>query len=122
MKLFEELNEDNFLLYAAKNYYNPVCIDAEEFFEDIKRFKYIKRLINRYHETGSLSVNLLLNHIVVIVNVFGVKPGIRLLEFKLDSKYWTVVKPCLIFLKIVENDKYVGIEMDQFVIDQLRKI
>jgi hypothetical protein len=122
MKLFEELTNENFLLYAAKNYYNPVCIDAEEFFEDIKRFKYIKRLINRYHEGGTLSLNLLLNHIVVVINVFDVEAGLRLLEFKLENKYWSVIKPCLIFLKVVKNDKYVGIEMDQFVIDQLRKI
>lgn len=122
MKLFEELNEDNFLLFAAKNYYNPVCIDAEEFFEDIKRFKYIKRLINRYHETGTLPVNLLLNHLVVIFNVFDIHPGLRLLEYKLESKYWPVVKPCLIFLKIIENDKYTGIQMDEFVVNKLRKI
>lgn len=122
MKLFEELTEENFLLFAAKHYYNPVCIDADEFFEDIKRFKYIKRLVNRYQEGHNLSINLLLNHLIVIFNVFDVGPGLKLLEFKLEKKYWSVIKPCIVFLKIVPNDKYTGIPMDEFVIEQLRKI
>ena len=122
MKLFEELNEENFLLFAAKHYYNPVCIDADEFFEDIKRFKYIKRLINRYHETGNVPINLLLNHLIVIFNVFDVGPGLKLLEYKLEKKYLDVKKPCLVFLKIVPNDKYTGIPMEDIVIELLRKI
>jgi hypothetical protein len=122
MKLFDELTEETFLLFAARHYYNPKCIDADEFFEDIKRFKYIKRLLNKYFEGGNLSMNLILNHIIVIFNVFDVGPGLKLLEYKFDKKYWTVIKAVVVFLKIVPNDKYTEIKMDQNAINELRKI
>src|SRR6056300_1052905 len=112
MKLFDELNEDNFALFGMQNYYNPTCIDAEEFYQDLKRFKYIKRLLNRYHETGNLPERLILNHMIVIFNVFGVPAGLKMLEYKLEDKHWSVVKPFLVFLRVVPNDKYTGIPMD----------
>ena len=124
MKLFENLNEDVYLLFAARHYYNPTCIDAEEFHEDLKRFKYIKRLLNRYLNNGDLSERLLLNHLIVVFNVFGIDAGLKMLEYKLQEKkeYWSVVKPFLIFLKIIENDKYTGIEMDNKVVEKLREV
>lgn len=122
MKLFETLNEDVFTLFAARHYYNPTCIDAEEFHEDLKRFKYIKRLLNRYVSGGNLSERLILNHLIVIFNVFGTAAGMKMLEYKLEPHHWPVVKPFLIFLKIIPNDKYTGIEMDQNVVEALRKI
>ena len=123
MKLFETLNEDVFTIFAARHYYNPNCIDADEFHEDLKRFKYIKRLLNRYISGGNLSEKLLLNHMIVIFNVFGIPAGLKMLEYKLDKEeYWPVVKPFLIFLRIIENDKYTGIAMDKHVVDLLRKI
>lgn len=118
----ELLNDDSFMLFAAQNYYNPTCIDAEEFNEDLKRFKYVKRLINRYHSGGKLSVNLILNHVVVILNVFGIDSGLRMFEYKLDEDHWSVVKPFLVYLKAIDNDKYTGITMDPVIIDELRKI
>lgn len=122
MKLFDELNEDNFLLFAANNYYNPSCIDAEEFYEDLNRFKYIKRLITRYQETGRISVNLLLNHIVVICNVFGIQSALRMLEYRVPEEDWPIIKPFLVYLQAIENDKYTGIPMDMNVVEELRKI
>tara|TARA_B100002019_G_C21182513_1_gene554463 strand:+ start:707 stop:1075 length:369 start_codon:yes stop_codon:yes gene_type:complete len=122
MKLFETLSEDTFLIFAARNYYNPTCIDADEFHEDLKRFKYVKRLINRYIDNNVLSERLILNHLIVIFNVFGHGPGLKMLEYRLDEKHWPVVKPFLIFLKIITNDKYTGINMDEHVVDSLRKI
>lgn len=122
MLLFDELDEKNFFLYAAKNYYNPRCIDAEEFYEDIKRFKYLKRLIKRYEEGGKLSVNLILNHLIVIFNVFGVEAGLRMLDYKLTKEQLPIVKPCLLYLKAITNDKYIGIDMDNNVVEELRKI
>lgn len=123
MKLFETLDDDNFVLYAAKSYYNPTCIDAEEFYQDLKRFKYIKKLITKYLDTGHLSTNLLLNHFVVIFNVFGIESGLRMLEFKLiNESNIHVIKPFLIYLKIITNDKYIGISMDKNVIEELRKV
>jgi hypothetical protein len=117
-----ELTEENLFLYAAKHYYNPKYIDAEEFYEDLKRFKYIKRLLNRYLETGNLSERLILNHVIVVFNVFGIEAGLNILELKLEEKHWPLIKPFLIFLKYIRNDQYTNIPMDPTIIDALRKI
>lgn len=123
MKLFEDLTEDNFVLYGAKHYYNPTCIDADEFYTDLKRFKYIKRLITRYNDTGELAVNLILNHMVVIFNVFGPEAGLRMLEYKvIHDENLGLLKPFLIYLKIIGNDKYTGTTMDFSVVEKLREI
>lgn len=122
MLIFNELTEDNLFLYAAKHYYNPQFSDIEEFYEDLKRFKYIKRLVNRYLETDELADRLILNHLIVVFNVFGIEAGLNILELKLDEKHWPVIKPFLLFLKFIESNQYVGIEMDQKVVKELRKI
>lgn len=116
------LTKDNLIVYAAKHYYNPKCIDSEEFFEDLKRFKYIKRLLNRYRDTGVLSERLIINHLIVIFNVFGIQPGLDILELKIELEYWNILKPFLIFLKAIKNTEYTNIEMDKYVIDKLREI
>ena len=116
------LTKDNLIVYAAKHYYNPKCIDSEEFFEDLKRFKYIKRLLNRYRDSGVLSERLILNHLIVIFNVFGYEAGLDILELKIELEYWHVLKPFLIFLKAIKNDMYTNIEMDKLVIERLRNI
>lgn len=122
MKLFESLTEKNFELYAIRNYYNPICVDEEEFYEDLNRFKYIKRLLTRYKESDSPAVNLLLNHIVIILNVFGVDSGIKMLEFKIKKDDWSMIKPFLIYLKVIDNTKYIGIPMDPLIVEELRKL
>jgi len=118
----EILTEQNMLLYAAKHYYNPRFSDIEEFNEDLKRFKYIKRLVNRYIENGVLSERLILNHLIILFNVFDIEPSLNMLEIKLDDRQWTVVKPFLVFLKYIKNDQLVGIQMDEKVVEALRKI
>jgi len=122
MQIFNEVNDDNFMIFAARHYYNPRCIDVEEFYEDLNRFKYVKRLLNRYIETGKLSERLILNHMIVIFNAFDIKPALMMLEHKLDEKHWPIVKPFLVFLRHITNDEYVDIPMDKTVIDALRKI
>ena len=122
MMIFDELTEENLFLYAAKHYYNPKFSDIEEFYEDLKRFKYIKRLVNRYLDHDELGERLILNHLIVIFNSFGVEASLNMLELKLDDKHWPVIKPFLIFLKYIENNQYLGIAMDQEVIERLRKI
>tara|TARA_Y100001937_G_scaffold125684_1_gene193034 strand:+ start:1994 stop:2362 length:369 start_codon:yes stop_codon:yes gene_type:complete len=117
-----ELNDKNILLYAAKNYYNPTFSDIDEFHEDMKRFKYIKRLVNRYLETNMFPHRLLLNHIIIIFNVFGIEPALKMLDFRLDDKHWPVIKPILIYLSYIRNDQYVGITMDNTVVEFLRRI
>lgn len=116
------LNESNVQLYAAKHYYNPTFSDIEEFNEDLKRFKYIKRLINRYLDQENMAERLLLNHIIVVFNVFGIEPALNILKVKLDERHWPVVKPFLVFLNYIRNDQLTGIKMDQHVVEVLRKI
>jgi hypothetical protein len=117
-----ELTEDNLVLYAAKNYYNPKFIDMEEFEDDLKRFKYLKRLINRYEETGDLSERLILNHLIVVFNAFGIEASLNILELKMNKTHWPILKPFLIFLKYIRNDQYTKIPMDPVVVEALRKI
>ncbi len=122
MLVFNELNEDNLFLYAAKHYYNPKFSDVDEFYEDLKRFKYIKRLVNRYLDHGELAERLILNHLIVVFNAFGAEAMLNILELKLDEKHWPVIKPFLIFLKYITNEQYVQIPMDHIVVNELRKI
>ena len=117
-----ELSEENLELYAAKNYYNPKYIYIEEFREDLNRFKYIKRLLNRYEEGGELSERLILNHLIVIFNSFGIDPSLKILELRMSRYHWPIIKPFLIFLKYIRNDQYTKIPMDPVVVDALRKI
>ena len=122
MLRFKELNDKNLFLYAAKHYRTNKLADADEFNEDLKRFKYIKRLLNRYLETDELPERLILNHLIVVFNVFGIEAALNILEFKLEDKHWPVMKPFLIFLNYIKNDQYTGITMDPNVVDILRKI
>lgn len=122
MKLFEKVTEDNFLMYAARCYYNPRCIDPEEFYEDLNRFKYVKKLLNRYKLSGQLSERLILNHLTVIFNAFGMPSGVKMLEHKVGLEDWSIVKPFLIYLKAIENHQYAGVELDHTVVEALRKI
>jgi hypothetical protein len=119
--MFDELNEKNLLLYAAKNYHNPLGASSEEFEEDLKKFKYIKRLVNRYIETGELAERLIMNHLIVVFNVFGIEAGIKILGLKLEGKHWPVIKPFLIYLKYLKSDEFTNIQMDDKVVDILRK-
>jgi hypothetical protein len=116
------LTEKNLIVYAAKHYYNPKCIDSDEFFEDLKRFKYIKRLLNRYIETGIISERLILNHLIVVFNAFGFEAGLNILELKIKKEDWKILKPFLIFIKAIGPEEYPNIEMDNKVVETLRKI
>lgn len=117
-----ELNDGNVFLYAAKHYYSPLGIDAEEFYEDLNRFKYIKRLVNRYLETDIVPDRLIMNHLIVIFNVFGIEPAMRILLFKMSHKQMVVLKPFLIYLRYIRNDQLTKIDMDKKVVEALRKI
>ena len=122
MLIFNELTEENLFLYATKHYYNPMFSDVDEFYEDLKRFKYIKRLVNRYLDNGELTERLILNHLIVVFNAFGTEATLNILQLKLEDKHWPVIKPFLIFLKHITNDQYVEIKMDDNVVRKLRAI
>ena len=92
-----ELNDDNFLIFAIKNYQNPSCTGMAELEDDLKRFKYLKRLLNRFTNTGEPNERLIINHLILLYNVFG-KATTEMLFFKLEEKYWTDLKTYLVFL------------------------
>lgn len=94
--MFDNISEDNILLYAAKNYDKPNCIHSE-FEDDFKRIRYIKRLLQRYRLSGKIKERLILNHLVVLQNVFGVEASTRLLFFRIDEADWSSLKTFLIF-------------------------
>ena len=129
--MIDVVNEDNFVVYAAKHYDNPQCYDTEEFLDDLKRFKYIKRLFNRFEITGDLKERLILNHIMVLYNVFGDEATV-LLFVKLRG-YYTFLKPFLVLINrmpdkihgVVTRDNIVynsDIAMDPKIVEALRKI
>ena len=122
MKLFDQLNDDNSLLYAAKHYYNPRCIDADEFYDDLNRFKYIKRLVNRYVRGGNLVERLILNHIIIVLNVFGNEPGILMLMYKVGPEGLPALKSFLLYLKAIKENELTTIDHDGHVADKLREI
>lgn len=92
-----QLNEDNFLMYAIKNYHNPGSMGMAELEDDMKRFKYIKRLLNRYRTSGEINERLVLNHLVVLYNVFG-DATTDMLFYKIDKEYWSDLKTYLVYL------------------------
>jgi hypothetical protein len=128
----EVLTEKNWLLYAAKNYNNPACSDVKEFLEDLKRIKYVKKACTRYETTGELKERLILNHIVILNNVFGPQALPRILFLKME-KQMRFIKPFMLLLNIWPDIIWhVGkdglsyhtdaIPMDQGIIDSLRKL
>ena len=128
---FDDLNEKNFLLYAMQHYNNPQCIEVEEFNDDLKKIKYIKRLFNQYVAEGTLKERLLLNHIIIFYNVFPPKAATRILFYKIEEKFWPILKTFLFYLKLMPEDKIesimgeeiktIDIPFDQTIVDSLRK-
>ena len=95
--IFTELTEDNFLLFAIKNYENPQAVTKDDFDKDLNHFKYIKRLLKRYKNTGELKTHLLLNHFIILYNIFG-KACTPMLFFKIEKELWPSMKAFVIFL------------------------
>lgn len=103
--MFENLNEENFLIYAIKCYTSPYCI-VSEFESDIKRTKYLKRLFRRYKLTKSIKERLILNHIILLNNVFGIEATARILFFKTDERDYDILKTFLCYLNIMPDVIY----------------
>jgi len=122
--LFNELNEENFLIFAIKNYENPQAVTREDFDKDLSRFRYIKRLLKRYKTSGDLKVHLLINHFIILYNIFG-DATTPMLFYKIDKNLWSCVKTFVVFLdKLPEYPKsYIHeIELDQVCLDALQGI
>ena len=121
----QKLNSKNFLDYAINHYTNPECKDIEEFSEDINRIKYLKRLFSRYEQDNDFKSRLVVNHLIVFNNVFGRVPSCRILFFKIDSKYHSVLKTCLDYLNILEMQipeiNVNSIPLDPKILQKLRE-
>ena len=128
--MFDDLTESNILLYAAKCYEKPNCI-ISEFDEDYKRIRYIKRLIHRYRASGDIKERLILNHLVVTQNVFGIEPSTRMLFLRLDCKDYSALKTFLIYTSAMpevvkgirgKDIKSNTIPIDAYIVSILRKL
>ena len=123
-----ELNDDNFLIFAIKNYQNPSCTGMQELEDDLKRFKYLKRLFNRYTKTGEANERLIINHLILLFNVFGTA-ATKMLFFKLEERYWSDLKTFLVFLNrlpietvVTKGINEVDIPLNNDLINILRKV
>jgi hypothetical protein len=125
--VYDQLNESNFLLFAMHHYDNVQCHSLEEFDSDLKRFLYLKKLFSRYKNTGELKERLVLNHIIVLYNLFGIA-ATKMLFYSIDKEHWNILITFLIFLnRMPENVPEYSITtsdyaLDENVIESLRKI
>ena len=121
---FDELNEDNYIMFAIKHYENPHAVTQEDFYEDMKRFKWIKRLLRRYKVTGVLKSHLLTNHFITLYNVFG-EATTPLLFYKIDTDLWPVVKSFVVYLgRLPEYPRSAlhDIQLDQDCLNNLNRL
>jgi hypothetical protein len=123
-----ELNEENFLLYAIRNYDNPECTGMKEFEEDLGRCIYIKRLFRRYHKKNELKERLILGHLITFFNVFGVEGATKILLYKLEPELYYILKTFMVFLNyfpknfVNVDERLLRVDMDDHIIEILRKI
>ena len=120
--MFKEITKDNWLQFAQQNYDNPTLQKEEEFYDDIKRFKYLKRLFRKYDITKEIKIRLVLNHLIVLQNVFGAEVAITLLLFKIDKKYWPVLKTCLNYLEYLYPHELNDIKTDKNIEEMLKQL
>lgn len=116
--MFEKLTNDNITMFAIKHYDNPQCEGEVEFHDDMKRFKYIKRLLRKYQDSGELKERLILNHLIVVFNVFGAEAGSTLLLFKLEPEFWGVLKTFMVFLNMLPEGELE--EVDE--VEEIKKV
>ena len=120
--MYEKITNENVIMFAIKHYDNPQCEGEKEFYDDMKRFKYIKRLLRKHKDTGVIKERLLLNHIIVLKNLFGAEACVTLLLFKIQKEYWETLKSFLLFLNIIRDDELKNIEEDNNVLEILGKL
>ena len=111
--MFKEITKDNWLLYAQHHYDNPTLQKEQEFYDDIKRFKYLKRLFRKYKATKNIKIRLVLNHVIVVSNVFGVEAACTLLLYKVEKMYWSYLKSVLVYLDYLYPHELNDIKTDK---------
>ena len=119
--MFREITKDNWLLFAQHNYDNPTLEREKEFYDDVKRFKYLKRLFRKYKITKKIKVRLAVNHVIVLANVFGVEVAVTLLLFKIDRVYWPYLKSILNNLNYLYPHELNNVNTDKQIDELLNK-
>jgi len=120
--MYDKITNENVIMFAIKHYDNPQCEGEKEFYDDMKRFKYIKRLLRKYRDTNILKERLLLNHIIILHNLFGAEACVTLLLFKIQREYWGTLKSFLLFLNIIRPDELKEVQVDKGVLGVLEKL
>ena len=119
--MFKEITKDNWLLFAKHHYDNPTLQKEQEFYDDIKRFKYLKRLFRKYKATKNIKIRLVLNHVIVLANVFGVEAACILLLYKVEKIYWSYLKSVLVYLDYLYPHELNDIKTDKKIDDILKE-
>jgi hypothetical protein len=119
---FSTLTPENINMFAMKHYDNTSCVDEQEFLDDMKRFKYLKRLFRKYDTSKDLKMRLIINHIIVLANVFGVDAATSLLFFKIEREHWPILKAFLVFLHYMPENDLVDIAINHEVMGKLGQI
>ena len=120
--MYEKITSENVVMFAIKHYDNPQCEGEKEFQDDLKRFKYIKRLLRKYYDTGVLKERLLLNHLIVLLNVFGADACATLLLYKIQNEYWSALKSFTLYLNMIREDDLLNIKEDEEVLKVLEEL
>ena len=119
---FPKLTSENINMFALKHYDNPTCVDEKEFLDDMKRFKYLKRLFRKFDTTKELKTRLILNHIIVLNNVFGVDAATTLLFFKIEKQHWSLLKTFLVYLHIMPENDLINVSINTKIMGDLLRI
>ena len=115
---FEILHDENYTMYAMKNYNNPHCRGIDEFHEDLNRIKYLKRLLRKYQQSGELKERLILNHLIVFYNVFGIIPASRILFSRIESDVHSALKTFMVYLNYLPEQEIPEAEIKSILLDQ----
>ena len=113
---------ENINMFAMKHYDNPSCVDEAEFLDDMKRFRYLKRLFRKYETSGELKLRLIINHIIILSNVFGVDATTTLLFFKTEVEHWSLLKTFLVYLHFMPENDLVEIPINHTVMAQIGRL
>jgi len=119
---YSSLTPENINMFAMKHYDNPSCVDEAEFLDDLKRFRYLKRLFRKYEISGELKMRLIINHIIILSNVFGVDASTTLLFFKIERNHWSLLKTLLVYLQFMHENDLVEVPINHQVMGQLGQI
>ena len=122
MRLFDELTNKNFELYAARHYRNNQCLDIKDFYEDMNRFSYVLRLLRKYKDTSEINTRLVLNHIITIYNVYEIDAANKMMFFKVDDDLHSVLKTFLIFLNYLPERQQENTKVDLQIAKELQEI